>query len=185
MAPIQELEDRHKGETAYIVGKGVSLLSLTKNHFGPGPVIAMNQAIVKIEELGLSSPIYSSQKDGPVVKPKVATLLLSNPRSKDAWPGYKSRYVYTMEADFGLEDIAPSIMACVKIVKLMGVTKVIVLACDGRHGDHRSFFPQEDGSWEPGAHGCYSGGAKIVTEGIPGHPFLSDTDYEWHCRKDN
>jgi len=61
---MEKFKDIYKGQTMWIVGKGPSLQYLTKKDIGSGPVITINEAIIKIEEIGLSNPVYSMQKDG-------------------------------------------------------------------------------------------------------------------------
>jgi hypothetical protein len=73
--PIAELRDVHTGETAYVIGRGRSLLDLRAEMIGPGPVIALNLALVHVRALNLPNPIYSMQKDGCV-----ALALESGPR---------------------------------------------------------------------------------------------------------
>ena len=61
---MEKFKDIYKGQTIWIVGKGPSLQYLIKEDIGSGPVITINEAIVKVEEVGLSNPVYSMQKDG-------------------------------------------------------------------------------------------------------------------------
>ena len=61
---VEELKDRYKGMTAWIVGKGPSLQYLKKEDIGAGPVITINSAITAVESLGFENPLFSMQKDG-------------------------------------------------------------------------------------------------------------------------
>lgn len=61
---IDKIIDIYKGQTMWIVGKGPSLQYLKERDIGLGPVITINDAIVKVEELDLSNSIFSLQKDG-------------------------------------------------------------------------------------------------------------------------
>ncbi len=59
----------HPGQTCYIIATGPSLVNLQASDIGPGPIIAINRAILAVEALGLDtplmlSPVYSMQKDG-------------------------------------------------------------------------------------------------------------------------
>ena len=54
--PVDPLRNRHAGQTATVVGKGPSLLTLTPRDFGSGPVIAINHAILEVRKLGLRQP---------------------------------------------------------------------------------------------------------------------------------
>ena len=60
----QRLQMRYPGSTAYIVGRGPSLLTLRADDFVKGPVIVLNDAIHHIRTLGLPNPIYWMWKDG-------------------------------------------------------------------------------------------------------------------------
>ena len=61
---IAPLKNRHPGQTCYIVGKGPSLERLRAHHFGPGPVLVINETIRLIQTMGLPNQVYSMQKDG-------------------------------------------------------------------------------------------------------------------------
>lgn len=61
---IPNIRGIHPGETAYIVGRGPSLLRITADDFGPGPVIVLNSTIVHVRKLHLPNPIYYMWKDG-------------------------------------------------------------------------------------------------------------------------
>lgn len=55
-----------RGKTAWILGKGPSIQWLRSHHFGAGPIIAINHAILAIQDMDLpvSHPILNLQKDG-------------------------------------------------------------------------------------------------------------------------
>jgi len=85
---IEQMCDLHQGEICWIIGKGVSLDSLRPEHIGDGPIIALNHAIIKVEELELENEIYSLQADGVhMVLPKRA-ILLSTAEGLAALPDY-------------------------------------------------------------------------------------------------
>ena len=65
---ITDLKDKHKGQTAWIIGLGPSLQYLAQEHIGPGIVIAMNESIYKVQQAKISNKIYSLQKHGCGVK---------------------------------------------------------------------------------------------------------------------
>lgn len=61
--PLNILSDQFKKQVCYIVGKGPSLDMLSKDNFGSGPIIAINEAIHKVELLDLDNPIIALQID--------------------------------------------------------------------------------------------------------------------------
>ena len=61
-ADLLDMKDMYKGKKCYIVGKGPSLDTL-KIYNSDNPVICMNESIHKVEELGLTNPIYCIQQD--------------------------------------------------------------------------------------------------------------------------
>ena len=150
---MQRLKDRHAGQTAWIIGKGPSLAYLIKEDIGEGPVIAINESIIKIESLDLSNPTYSMQKDGGrrrkyfpadspecdyspdcdgcqyMTKPERATLLVHNRESLFCFPDYEPRYVFDWR-DLGMEHNDISLVTAIRIAQYMGCTSVNLVCCD-------------------------------------------------------
>ena len=163
---IQALKGAHAGATAWIVGKGPSLLMLTKEQLGPGPVIAINEATIAVEALGLDNVVYSLQKDAeryqddpellvvtpgtePIAPLKGATLLVHHHESPNRMPAYQPRYVFDNVADFGLEWWDFSTLTAVAIARLMGCRKVVFVSLDASaFGDTRTCEPRPDGSFQ-------------------------------------
>jgi len=162
---IQALKGAHAGSTAWIVGKGPSLLMLTKEQLGPGPVIAINEATIAVEALGLDNVVYSLQKDAeryqdepellvitagtePIAPLKGATLLVHHHESPNRMAAYQPRYVFDNVADFGLEWWDFSSLSAVAIARLMGCPKVVFVSLDASAlGDTRTCEPRPDGSF--------------------------------------
>jgi hypothetical protein len=113
--------------TTTIVGRGPSLLSLTRDDFPPGRVIALNASIVQVRRLNLPNPIYTMQKDGcrshlwtddeyqapgpdhacpleiQMVRPEGdETLIVSVRESLYCFNDWPRRIVIDVEAEFGL-----------------------------------------------------------------------------------
>ena len=156
---MTDFKDLHKGQTLWIVGKGPSLQYLTKEDIRPGPVITINHAIIKVEELGLPNPIYSMQKDGGhlrryihsypfvlkpdcdytpnrcdecdgMIKPKKgATLLLHKHESLYCLPSYSPRYIFDWK-DLWLKCNQFSQIITIKIGILMGCVKFHFVSFD-------------------------------------------------------
>tara|TARA_R110000868_G_C10711365_1_gene749982 strand:- start:38 stop:577 length:540 start_codon:yes stop_codon:yes gene_type:complete len=133
---------------AYIIGKGESLANLSKEHFNDGIVIAINEAIQKVESLDLKNVIYSMQKDGAspdfrnncptndcdncyqhMVYPKKAILLLHEHESKFCLPKYKNRILFDNN-EMGLEWSQFSAISAIRYAERLGATEFIMLCFD-------------------------------------------------------
>lgn len=157
---VSELRDKHKDQTAWIVGKGPSLESIAREAFGPGPVIALNQAIVAIEVLDLQNVVYSMQKGfngcnhagvvdicpSLVVKPERAPLVLHEMEGRDCFAEYEPRYLYNSERDYGLPWFAFSAKVAAAFAMHMGCTELVYIAMDAMtNGDERTYHGRPDG----------------------------------------
>jgi len=165
---MESLRGKHKGETAWIIGKGPSLQYLTADDIGDGPVVTINQSILDVENLGLKNKIYSMQKDGGnkrvkssdnlnpncperhngcgdscggMNRPKHATLLVHDLESKYCFSDYSPRHVISW-SDFGLNGNSFSLAMAVETVRAMGCTAIRFLCFDSfMVGDHRTYVP--------------------------------------------
>jgi hypothetical protein len=144
------LQGAYPGEKCWIVGKGPSLEFLRAEHFGVGPVIALNQAIAMVEPLEIPNPIYSLQKDGCgvtephhicaerdghpwMLSPQRATLILQST------PGYSRYCLERYEPKLFVDPVHdlkfkyPQTMAvrmAVAMARFMGCTQVKLVCCD-------------------------------------------------------
>lgn len=148
---MNSLKDTHSGQTATIVGRGPSLLSLKADAFAPGPVFALNHAILEVRKLKLSNPLYSMQKDGCLVAPQPPeTLILSAAQSPKCFRDYAPRYVVDVRK-LGLGVHSMSLTFAVALAKHMGCKAARILACDSfTNGDLRMV---EGGEIVPGGGG--------------------------------
>jgi hypothetical protein len=169
--PISVLVGAHTGETAYIIGKGPSLLRLTEDMLGPGPIITLNQAILRVR--GYRQPIYLSQKDGCVlygrahpgqpciggggdmVEPQAPEILIvSKHESPDCFADYQPRYIVDVERDFGVPWFTPSAPIAAGIALLMGCSRIVFVSHDAfALGDGRVV---QDGRVTPGLPDAYA-----------------------------
>jgi len=131
---LEDLKDKHKGETCYIVGKGLSLKSIKKEHFGEGIIITINSAIVQIEKLGLTNQIYAMMKDGdvPDFRPQKAILLVSLHESNNVLEDYSPRYVFNAitltNTKYRYREFSAN--CALKVAQLMGCSKIKLLCFD-------------------------------------------------------
>jgi hypothetical protein len=159
------LKNKHKGQQVWIIGKGPSLQYLRKEDIGDGIVIALNQAIVPVESLGLPNVVYSMQKDGGdrrhfrednlcpdcdysndcedkcgnMVRPKSAILLLHDVESKYCYPDYPERHVLNLEK-LGLPANVFSLVFAIKTAQFMGCTKINLVSCDAHAGENADMY---------------------------------------------
>jgi hypothetical protein len=140
------LSGRHRGETAYIVGRGPSLLDLTVDDFSPGPVIVLNTALLQVRQFQLPNPIYSMQQDACLVQPiEPEVVLLSSHLSRYCFPDYPRRHLFRIRADASM-----SSRVAVGLAVQMGAASIVMLAHDAyTHGDYRTVEP--DGSLSDGS----------------------------------
>lgn len=151
---LDELRGKHAGETAWIVGKGPSLGLLCAEDIGEGFVIALNQSIAVVQELGLPNVIYSYQKDGCgligpheecqprdghdwMIRPKDGVnLILQQPDfSEFCLCGTPCIYIDPVQ-DFNFE--FPETMAVqvsIALAKFMGCDEIVMVCCDSLSGD--------------------------------------------------
>jgi len=158
---VSKLQDIHKGEVAYIIGKGPSLQWLNKSYFDKGIVITLNQAITKVNELGLSNLTYSIQKEGPdpwgkgdacnndcfncsafAVDPAGATLIVNSNQSPLCFKDYKPRIMIN-QVELGLTPIHWSAALAIQLAKHMGCMDIKLLCFDSINGELRSYVSGE------------------------------------------
>lgn len=149
---VSALAGRHAGETAWIVGKGPSLERIRASDFGPGPVLTLNQAIVPVQQLGLPQQIYALQLDGCDIRdeagnrpcgscaplgwrrepltnpyPGIATVFV---RGFSSWCLHGRGNRFVIDQEFYAEPSTPSTLQAIALAKLMGCTRIVIVACD-------------------------------------------------------
>jgi len=145
-------ENIHKNKTANIIGKGTSIKRLKLCDIKDGFIIAINQAVLKVEEIGTMLHVYSLQKDGSspelrddcycrlngisecpyeMVRPKRATLINHLHESPCCMEDYSPRIVFSNE-DLGLEWMMPSALSAIKIAKYFGANKIRMIGIQYR-----------------------------------------------------
>lgn len=195
---IKTFRNLYKGEIMWIVGKGPSLQYLTKKDIGEGPIIAINESIIKIEGLDLPNPVFSMQKDGgnrkshsrhrslvpdcdytpncgdkcgDMIRPKRgATLLVHKHESLYCFPDYFPRYVFDWK-ELGLPKNRFSQILAIKIGLLMGCVKFHFVSFDVHiNGCLDIYVPNV--------------GVIGINRGYAGHvwkikPYLTELEYKW------
>jgi hypothetical protein len=129
---VESLRGIFQGLPCYIIGKGPSLDDLTPLDFGDiyAPIIAINEAVMIINGLGLPNPVFLIQGDtGLTIDPGPAALLLGL-YIKHLYPNHPERYVFRSEM-FGFGVSARlSVEMAIHIAALMGCTEGIMYAFD-------------------------------------------------------
>lgn len=144
---VKDFQGWHAGSTAYIVGKGPSLRYLRAEHFQdfPAIVITMNEAVLPVQDMDITLPIYSMQKDGipsSMVRPHDDVfLILQKPgRSENWFPDHPLRAHIDPVKDFGFEEESVmSVRMCIAFAKLLGCTQIVFMCCDSLAGDYRTW----------------------------------------------
>lgn len=125
----------HKGQTGYIVGKGLSLDNVKNSYFAnEGPVIALNEAIHKIEDLNLVNPIYGTQLDEQLqetCKPaKPTTKLFVGPLCERFYD--KDTYKIIIDPQsLGLRTGCLSVEFAIMLHRYFGCGNLVFIAFDG------------------------------------------------------
>lgn len=158
----------HLGETATVIGSGPSLLTLTRDDIGPGPVLTLNYAVLAVRLLGLPNPLYSLQKDGCLVQPIAPEWVIqAKSHSPGCWADYPRRVVYDVRKDLGLTVNCMSATMAVAIARRMGCVKVRMLGMDSvMHNDFRSI--RQDGNLAHAGKGYLHAGQQ-ATKYAAGH----------------
>ena len=195
---LQGLREIHKGETAWIIGKGMSLLDIKLSDVGDGPVICLGESIIVLETLKFPNVLYSLQKDGGerrkypfglsaecdvrdcdhcsgVVRPQGSILLMHDLEARYCFEDYSPRYLFTLE-EIGLPYNEISVVCAIRIAQLMGCIKFKFVSFDAHAtGDEDCIIP----IW---THERYKWLFNRQKEILP--QFLKGLDYEWITPKE-
>lgn len=124
------LKDKFEGKVLTIVGKGPSLDYLDKTDFPhDGPVIGINEAIFKLEELGIDA--YGLQQDVSLKKscwPDYSPIFVSR-QARSWYMGHPECYIFA-NTQLGLSKNALSVSAAIEIGKRLGVASFRLVCFD-------------------------------------------------------
>lgn len=154
---ISVLKSKYLEQTCYIVGRGASLLKITREDFGDGVVIVLNEAIYNIFALDLPNDIYSQWRNGDVPSGILKYLynryslvlcdnpVLNDPPSSQLFKEYPLRYTFDCRRDLRC---APgetfSHKAAVEIaVSVFGCNRIVMVGFDSYRGDNRTVLQGE------------------------------------------
>jgi len=130
---IDDLKDKYKGCDGYIIGKGPSLDNISKDIFtSPDAIIiAINEAVYKIESLDLPNDIFGLQCDALLrntCKPDKSPMLISH-HIQYFYPKLTNKYIFSY-ADHIIHAQSLSSQICLSLLKMMGVGYIKMVAFD-------------------------------------------------------
>ncbi len=130
---ISTLTELFEGLGCYIVGKGPSLDNLSISNFEnvSWPIIALNEAIHKVEELKLLNPVFLLQQDFGLKRtciPKKARVFVSR-RAHCYFEDKLSVFVYQPEK-YGLRIDSLSVVCAITIAKSLGTNQFQLISFD-------------------------------------------------------
>ena len=171
---MNKLKHKHPGETCWIVGKGPSLRYLRAEHFGEGPIIALNDAIAAVQEINLTNPMYSLQKDGDeqhMLKPydEIILILQDTPGySRDWFPEHPVRILVDPINELGFDHVQVLVpRMAIEIAKQMGCTALKMMCCDSLvTGALETFDPRTGEAQVTGAARWYKATRKFILDDL-------------------
>ena len=128
---VDSLKSVFDGKQCYIVGKGPSLDKLTASDFGDDPIIAINEAIHKVESLELDNHIYVIQQDAALRNtclPKNGSILVSV-QARHWYAEQDDKIIYNAP-ELGLNYSSLSASCAIKLAIAGGCTDIHMLCFD-------------------------------------------------------
>lgn len=128
---LDEADLDYSGKIGYIVGKGPSLDSLGPDDFDDdGPIIAINEALTKLEQLNIPNPTYLVQD--PALR-EFANLQRATAILEDSICGLYRKYPNKLQYSqpgMGLPRGVLSAIVAIRILQQWNVTSIVLLAFD-------------------------------------------------------
>jgi hypothetical protein len=130
---MSELEQIFSGKKCYIIGKGPSLDDLSNQAFEDkeAPIIALNEAIHKLESLEIPNPIYVLQQDMGLrdnCRPKRGKLFVSV-HAKHWYADFHDKYVYDPEK-LAVQRTQLAVICAIELAKKYGASAFDLLCFD-------------------------------------------------------
>jgi len=130
---LDSLKPLFNGKKCYIIGKGPSLDRLTRNAFAEedAPVIALNEAIHKVETLGLKNPLFALQQDAGLhatCRPKTASILVST-NAQHWYADARNKYIFDSRK-MGLSGSQLAVICAIEIAKSLGAKSFDLICFD-------------------------------------------------------
>ena len=133
-ADVNSLKPLFYGQPCYIVGKGPSLDYLQAKHFKSpkAPVIALNEAIHAVEQLGLPNPTFCLQQDAKLrdtCLPKHGSKVLVSIKAANFYAGKSGIYIFDSRR-YGLSLNSLSVSAAIRIAISLDAESFVLLCFD-------------------------------------------------------
>ena len=117
----------------YLVGKGPSLDELSTADFSNSkwPIIAMNDAIHKVESLNLPNPVYGAQQDTSLqgtCRPAKGKLFVAY-QSRHFYSDFKDKIIFH-PVDLEMSSSSLTVLCAIRIAKKLGVKQFTMLCFD-------------------------------------------------------
>ena len=130
---IEDLRKYFKGQAVYIVGKGPSLDTLTRADFKnySAPIMALNEAIHKVESLNLPNPTFCVQQDARLKAtclPKKSPIFVSC-KAINYYADYDKAYVFENKR-LRLSKDALSVSAALRLSGFLGTLEYKLICFD-------------------------------------------------------
>ena len=133
-ADVSSLKPMFYKQPCYLVGKGPSLDHLRAEHFlkREAPVIAINEAIHAVEQLGLPNPTFCLQQDAKLKDtcwPKHGSKMLVSIKAANFYAGRKGVYIFDSRR-YGLSLNSLSVSAAIRIAISLDAESFILVCFD-------------------------------------------------------
>jgi len=135
---VRCLEDRHLGETAYVLQPGLGTAILKAHQVGSGPVIAIDDAARELGRLGRDGGLYVLQHGAPVFPDLdlIDATLITTPRLAKYRLECKERIVLASVDELQgkrpctLTPDAAAELVAIELARLMGCAEVVLIGFD-------------------------------------------------------
>lgn len=131
-ADVRTLKALFYGKTCQIVGKGPSLDYLRAEHFGEGPIIALNESIHTVEGLGLSNSTFCLQQDAKLKDtcwPQHGAKMLVSIKAANFYANKEGVYIFDSRR-YGLSLNSLSVSAAIRIAISLEAESFALLCFD-------------------------------------------------------
>ena len=133
--PLDGERETFEGKGCYIIGKGPSLDNLSESDFlnTDWPVICINEAIHKVEELDIENPVYTIQQDtglkGTCQPKKPSSKLLISYHARHHYSDSDNKIIYSPD-DLGLSSSTLTVLCAIKIAQRLDTKQITMLCFD-------------------------------------------------------
>lgn len=179
--PLNGLAKTFRGKRCYIVGKGPSLDDLSIEDFPDkkAPILAINEAIHKVEEISPPNPTFLVQQDAKLkdtCRPEYSKLLVADKAAK--WYADEEHLYVLHNPELGIGQFPLSVESAIMVAKHLGTTEFTLICFDScvngslKYAKCVGYFPTWGGKPE-----------RFKTHKAVILQRAADTPVEWHTPK--